>query len=97
MEKTHIDRLVTPDYFNRKECEGCGCCISICPYEALSMQTCADGIRRPRVDMTKCLRCNRCMDACEIYKCYYIPQENMNLPGGLLYEILAESTHLCLW
>ena len=43
MEKTHIDRLVTPDYFNRKECEGCGCCISICPYEALSMQTCADG------------------------------------------------------
>ena len=30
MEKTHIDRLVTPDYFNRKECEGCGCCISIC-------------------------------------------------------------------
>jgi Fe-S-cluster-containing dehydrogenase component len=25
--------------------------------------------------MSKCLRCNRCMDACEIYKCYYIPQK----------------------
>lgn len=81
MEKTHIDRLVTPDYFNRKECEGCGCCISICPYEALSMQTCADGIQRPRVDMTKCLRCNRCMDACEIYKCYYIPQKQYETAG----------------
>lgn len=58
MNKTHIDELVSPDYFNRKECEGCGCCISICPYDALAMETCADGIERPRVD------------ACEIYKCY---------------------------
>ena len=62
---------ITPDYFNRKECEGCGCCIDICPARALRMVQTVDGRRRPMVDLTKCIGCTRCMEACEIYKCYH--------------------------
>ena len=72
MDKT-IDDVwaIVPDYFNRKECEGCGCCISICPARAITMIERVYGSERPIVDMSKCIRCTRCMDACEIYKCYH--------------------------
>lgn len=68
--KTQIDTILYPDYFSNSTCTGCGCCVSICPYHALSMHPCPDGVERPLVDLTKCLHCNRCIDACEIYKCY---------------------------
>ena len=72
MSKNIDDMLgFSADYFYRKDCQGCGMCMSICPVGALDMEHCEDGTDRPLVDMSKCIRCTRCMEACEIYKGYH--------------------------
>ena len=46
-----------------EKCSGCGICIPLCPYHAITMQTYAD---RPRaqIEMSSCKGCGVCTSAC---------------------------------
>ena len=46
------------------KCNGCGKCIRICPQEALSVQTDADGNETAVLDNKKCIACGKCATAC---------------------------------
>jgi len=46
-----------------EKCSGCGICVPLCPYDAISLKPYAD---RPRavIDMTQCKGCGVCTSAC---------------------------------
>ncbi len=46
------------------KCNGCGKCIRICPQEALSLHTDADGNKTAVLDNKKCIACGKCAQAC---------------------------------
>ena len=43
-----------------KKCTSCGCCIAICPVEAISLQN-----KKIRIDQSKCIGCGECICACK--------------------------------
>lgn len=47
-----------------KHCTGCGLCVSICPFEAISMIENQEGFLIPNVDNIKCKECGRCAKDC---------------------------------
>ena len=63
---------VIPDYYkDESRCVSCGCCVALCPVGALEMKTDKEtGRGLPAFDRFKCIRCNRCVDACRIYESY---------------------------
>ena len=42
---------------NYSMCVGCGACISICPVNAITMETNNCGFEYPYVDHLKCIKC----------------------------------------
>ena len=64
---------VIPNYFkDEKRCIRCGCCVTICPVDAIRMMPDEKGVVRPSYEKYKCIRCNRCTDACEIFENYML-------------------------
>lgn len=62
---------VIPDYYkDETRCVSCGCCVALCPVGALTMKADENGRVLPVFDKYKCIRCNRCVDACRIYESY---------------------------
>lgn len=62
---------VIPDYYkDETRCVSCGCCAALCPVGALEMKADETGRVMPVFDKYKCIRCNRCVDACRIYESY---------------------------
>ena len=48
-----------PHVINKK-CVGCGCCVKICPVQAISFKK-----EKAFVDQTKCIGCGECLTACK--------------------------------
>ena len=47
-------------YVNRGECVACGCCLKVCPKQALEIWK---GITA-KVDLEKCVGCGKCAKEC---------------------------------
>ena len=55
------------EYHNKKDCCGCGACVSSCPVSCIEMRRDADGFLFPFVsDSTKCIDCKLCQRVCPI-------------------------------
>lgn len=59
--KVRIDPIISE--VHTEKCSGCGICVPLCPYEAITLRIVAD---RPRaeIDMTACKGCGVCTTAC---------------------------------
>lgn len=49
---------------NKKECCGCGVCVALCPKEAINMEQDTEGFFYPKIDMEKCICCEKCITIC---------------------------------
>lgn len=49
-------------------CCGCTACMTVCPVNAITMQTDDNGFLRPVIAEEKCLRCGKCLGACAFKK-----------------------------
>ncbi len=47
-----------------EKCCGCAACCAICPKNAIQMDADEEGFFYPVVDVTRCVRCYRCLDVC---------------------------------
>lgn len=53
-------------YHDKQECCGCTACCSVCPKQAITMETDTEGYLYPRVDERKCVCCYCCLRVCPI-------------------------------
>lgn len=51
-------------YGNKKDCNGCGACVYICPVNAISMIEDEEGFLYPKIDENKCIHCDKCKKYC---------------------------------
>ena len=51
---------------NKKNCTGCSACSQICPKNCIAMEMDDEGFLYPKVDMGKCIKCNRCEMICPV-------------------------------
>ena len=49
---------------DKEKCCGCTACYSICPHEAIIMETDHEGFLYPKVDTHRCINCNLCEKIC---------------------------------
>ena len=49
-----------------ENCTGCGACMNVCPFEAISMKEDEEGFIYPVLDKEKCKNCGKCEKACPI-------------------------------
>jgi NADPH-dependent glutamate synthase beta subunit-like oxidoreductase/NAD-dependent dihydropyrimidine dehydrogenase PreA subunit len=54
---------LAPITLNQDLCSGCGVCVTVCPYDALSLVK-TDGGRAALMDIIRCKRCGLCVSAC---------------------------------
>lgn len=53
---------------NKRECTGCGACVSICPKKAITMQPDEEGFLYPAVNGDLCVECDLCEKRCPVGK-----------------------------
>lgn len=58
------NRVLPELYSDRSECCGCAACAAACPCSAISMEPDEEGFLYPVVDISFCIRCYRCEEAC---------------------------------
>ena len=51
-------------YNEKKECCGCGACMTVCPQKAIIMHEDEEGFLYPLCDNSKCIGCLQCKRAC---------------------------------
>lgn len=51
-------------YGNKIECNGCEACKYICPVNAIEIVEDIEGFKYPRIDESKCIKCNKCKNYC---------------------------------
>lgn len=49
---------------NELDCTGCGCCVAICPVQAISYSYNNEGFIFPQVDTDICVGCGKCYERC---------------------------------
>ena len=60
-----MQRTDSPVLFRNKEnCCGCTACYAICPRNAITMRTDAEGFLYPYIDEGKCVKCHQCEQVC---------------------------------
>lgn len=52
---------------SKDSCYGCSACKSVCPKQAIAMDSDDEGFRYPRIDINKCINCGRCIGVCPAY------------------------------
>ncbi len=52
------------DTITKKDCTGCKMCKDICPVEAIMFETDFEGFWYPKVDYSKCIKCELCVKKC---------------------------------
>ena len=52
------------DTSDKPDCFGCEACVQACPHAAISLEVDDDGFRYPKIDHSKCVKCNRCRKVC---------------------------------
>lgn len=50
-----------------RRCTGCTACLEVCPAQAITMQTNAQGFLYPVIDGTACVRCTSCQRKCPVF------------------------------
>ncbi|MDE7215974.1 MAG: Coenzyme F420 hydrogenase/dehydrogenase, beta subunit C-terminal domain, partial [Clostridia bacterium] len=68
-----------------KLCMGCSACVSICPVNALSLQSDSLGYYKSTIDTAKCINCGICTKICPALS---LP-ENNNSKQPALYEFIS--------
>lgn len=48
----------------KRNCTGCGACISVCPVGCIQMVENEEGFFYPVIDHTRCIRCKKCYEIC---------------------------------
>lgn len=64
MEQKRIPDLCS----DKMTCCGCAACYSVCPAKAIAMKPDEKGFWYPKIDESKCIRCQRCMNVCAFKK-----------------------------
>lgn len=49
---------------NKQDCTGCAACVNACPVHCITMETDAEGFRYPKIDLEKCIHCDKCRKLC---------------------------------
>lgn len=57
---SQVNRVRRRAFVNQRDCVACGCCVKVCPREAIYV---AGGIAA-RVDLKKCIGCGKCAREC---------------------------------
>lgn len=52
------------EFYNKKDCNGCGTCALRCPKNAITMQEDSEGFLYPVIDKEKCINCGLCKRIC---------------------------------
>ena len=84
-------------------CSGCGACTNICPSNALKMYEDDFGFLKPKLDPSKCIKCNKCIKTCpslnlkknyniepESYACMADDKTRKKSSSGGIFSLLAE-------
>ncbi len=53
-------------FLEKKNCCGCSACASVCPCNAIAMNSDDEGFLYPVVDKTVCIGCNKCVQSCPV-------------------------------
>lgn len=54
------------NYIEYEDCCGCSACSQVCPASIISMEKDSEGFLYPRTDISKCINCGKCVNACPI-------------------------------
>lgn len=63
----------------KENCCGCTACVAVCSVGALTMAEDEEGFLYPKIDTSKCIHCNRCMEVCA----FSVKQEKRKDKGKL--------------
>jgi len=87
----------------KKNCNGCHACASICPQDCITMESDYEGFWYPKINMQNCVACDLCEKICPIiykvqienepqaYACYNIDESvRMESSSGGLFTLIAE-------
>lgn len=55
-------------YVNKEDCCGCTACSSICPANAITMNSDGCGFLYPEIDKNRCINCGACLKVCSFNK-----------------------------
>jgi heterodisulfide reductase subunit A len=77
--KVKVEPLISE--VDQEKCSGCGVCVPLCPYNAISLVE-VNGVQRAKIDITQCKGCGVCTAAC--------PSKAIKLHGFTDEQIMAQ-------
>ena len=61
---------------NKNDCTGCAACVGVCPVNCITMEADKEGFRYPKIDLDKCIHCNKCRKLCEAAQSEIVEKRN---------------------
>lgn len=75
---------------DKADCCGCTACASICPKDAIKMESDTLGFKYPKVDLSKCIDCGLCEKVCAFNDNY---DKSLNLNKPEIYAARHKNIH----
>ena len=75
---------------DKAECCGCTACASICPNDAIAMESDTLGFKYPKVDLDRCISCGLCVKVCAFNDNY---DKSLNLKKPEIYAARHKDIH----